>query len=111
VAEARCRAVGSPGAQARDENEQIGVLRRLIAVVENYPQLKADKNFLKLQRESVNAEDRIQAARRFNGNVRDFNTCVESFPSNLLAGMFGFKCEEIFEIQEAAAREVPKVER
>ena len=68
--------------QARDENELVGALKRLLVVVENYPQLKADQHFLKLQQELVNTENRIQAARRFyNGNVRDYRNKCERFPA------------------------------
>ena len=114
VVEARQRAVastGSPASQARDENVLVGALKQLFAVSERYPQLKASGNFLALQDELVNTEDRIQAARRFyNANVRDLNTRVSVFPSNLVAGMFGFRPEEFFEIEEAAVRRPPKVE-
>jgi LemA protein len=105
VIQARAGAVastGSPALQAKDENVLVGSLRHLLAVAENYPVLKANENFLSLQKELANTEDRIQAARRFyNANVRDLNTRVEVFPSNLIAGMFGFKHAEFFEIEEA----------
>ena len=102
---------GTPNQQARSENELVGVLGRLLAVSEAYPDLKADRHFLELQGELVNTEDRIQAARRFfNGNVRELNTKVESFPSNLVAGMFNFVKEEFFEIEDDAERAVPKVQ-
>lgn len=101
---------GSPLQQARSENELIGVLGRLFAVSEAYPDLKADHQFGKLQEELVNTEDRIQSARRFfNGNVREINTKVESFPSNLIAGAFGFEREEYFEISDLKIREAPNV--
>ncbi len=80
-------------------------LRQLLAVTENYPQLKASQNFLSLQNELTNTEDRIQAARRFyNNNVRSYNTRVQSFPSNAIAGMFHFQMQQYFEIDEAVAR-------
>ncbi|MCA9429498.1 MAG: LemA family protein [Candidatus Omnitrophica bacterium] len=102
---------GTPEQQARSENELVGVLGRLFAVSENYPDLKADQNFRELQDELVNTEDRIQAARRFfNGNVRELNTKVESFPSNLIANSFGFQKEEYFEISDFAVRQAPKVD-
>ena len=111
VTEARNRAVaseGSPASQAADENKFAQSVRSLFAVAENYPQLKANENFLKLQQELVNTEDRIQAARRFfNANVRDFNNRVEMFPSSILAAMFHFKREEFFEVEEAVIRSVP----
>jgi len=112
VIEARARAVtstGSPAEQARDENALVGALRQLFAVVESYPDLKANQNFLRLQEELTVTEDRIQAARRFyNANVRDLNTRIEVFPSNLIASMFGFRPETFFEIDDAE-RVVPKV--
>ena len=83
----RCAANNGPVAdQSRDEVQLVDALKQLLVVVENYPQLKADQNFLKLQTELVNTEDRIQAARRFyNGNVRDYRNKCETFPSNLVA--------------------------
>lgn len=113
VIQARNRAVastGSPQAQAADENAFIGALKQLFAVVEGYPDLKASSNFLALQNELVNTEDRIQAARRFyNANVRDLNTRIEVFPSNVVAGMFGFERAEFFEIESAVERAAPQV--
>jgi len=113
VIEARARAVastGSPESQAKDENVFVGALRKLFAVSEGYPQLKASRNFLQLQEELSNTEDRIQAARRFyNGNVRDLNTRVEVFPSNLIARMFGFGKEQFFEVEDAGVRSAPQV--
>lgn len=83
------------------ENFLSGALRTLFAVAENYPVLRASENFLELQRELRDTEDKIQAARRFyNGNVRDFNIAIESFPVNLVAAMFSFKKVEFFEIDE-----------
>lgn len=113
VTEARSRAIasdGSPKSQARDENALVGTLKTLFAVSESYPELKASENFLALQTELANTEDRIQAARRFyNANVRDINTRVEVFPSNIIAGMFHFSQEEYFEIDSADIRIPPKV--
>jgi LemA protein len=113
VARARAAAVaskGSPGSQALDENVLVRALRQLFAVVENYPQLKASGNFMQLQQELVNTEDRIQAARRFyNGNVRTFNNLVQMFPSSIIAGAFGFRAAEYFEIESAVAREPVQV--
>jgi LemA protein len=97
---------GSPQAQAQDENVLVGALRQLFAVAEAYPDLKANQNFLHLQQELTNTEDRIQRSRRFyNANVRDLNTRIEVFPSNLIANSFGFTKREYFEIEEAAARQ------
>ena len=101
----------SPKDQARDDNLLSGALRQLFAVVENYPELKANTNFLELQQELTNTEDRIQRSRRFyNANVRDLNTRIEVFPSNIIAGMFGFDQREYFEIEDPAQRDAPKVE-
>jgi LemA protein len=101
---------GSPESQAKDENILSGALRQLFAVAEQYPDLKANTNFVELQKELTNTEDRIQRSRRFyNGNVRDLNNRIEMFPSNLIASMFGFTKREFFEIEEAAAREAVKV--
>lgn len=113
VTAARQRAVGSTGSpahQAGDENQLASSMRQLWAVAEGYPQLKADANFLRLQQELINTEDRIQAARRFfNANVRDLNNRIQMFPSNLIAGLFGFVNEEFFEVQEAVVRAPPQV--
>ena len=85
-------------------------LKTLFAVAENYPDLKANVNFLELQRELSDTEDKIQAARRFyNSNVRDFNTAIESVPTNIVAGIFGFKQRDMFEISDEAVRSVPQV--
>jgi LemA protein len=101
---------GSPKEQARDENALVGCLRQLFAVVENYPVLKANENFLQLQEELVNTEDRIQRARRFyNANVRDMNNRVQTVPSNLIANLFGFSTREFFEIEDASVRQPPAV--
>jgi LemA protein len=101
---------GSPAEQARDENQLVGALKQMLVVVENYPQLKADQHFLKLQQELVTTENRIQAARRFyNGNVRDYRNKCETFPSNLVAQMFGFQPQEFFSVPPSV-KEVPDVE-
>ena len=113
VVEARSRAVastGSPESQARDENAFVTTLRQLFAVAEAYPQLKASQNFLQLQGELANTEDRIQAARRFyNANVRALNTRIEVFHSNLIARAMGFVKAEYFEIEESGIRAAPAV--
>ncbi len=107
----RCHANhGSPSQQASDENQLVVALKGLMVVIENYPQLKADHHFLKLQKELVNTEDRIQAARRFyNGNVRDDRNMCESFPSNLIAKAFGFEFQEFFDV-ESYVREVQSIQ-
>ena len=95
-------ATGSPAEQAAAEGPLIAALRQLLAVAENYPDLKANQNFLALQQELANTEDRLQTARRFyNANVRDYNQRVGQFPSMLIARAFGFQPEEFFEIEEA----------
>lgn len=107
VTEARTRAMGAQTLKEKGEAENIlsGTLKTLFAVSENYPQLRASENFLELQKELTDTEDKIQAARRFyNGNVRDMNIKIESFPANIIAGMFKFKQAEFFELAEAAAK-------
>lgn len=98
VTAARSNAMNASGdAKAEAENMLSGTLKSLFAVSENYPQLKANENFLHLQQELSDTENKIQASRRFyNGNVRDLNTKVETFPTNLIAGMFGFKQMDFF---------------
>ena len=101
---------GAPHEQAADENQLVDALKQLLAVVENYPQLKADQHFLKLQRELVNTEDRIQAARRFfNGNVRDYRNKCETFPSSVIAGIFGFELQDYIRVRPSV-REVPDID-
>jgi LemA protein len=95
-------ATGSPAEQAAAEGPLVAALRQLFAVVENYPDLKANQNFLALQQELSNTEDRLQTARRFyNANVRQYNERVQQFPSTIIARMFHFEEEEFFEIEEA----------
>lgn len=107
----RCAANHGPVSdQAREEGQLVDALKRMFVLVENYPQLKADQNFLKLQGELINTENRIQAARRFyNGNMRDYRNRCESFPSNLVAGLFHFPPHEFFSVPPSVA-EVPNVE-
>ena len=103
VTEARANAVSAqgPAQQAQAENLLTQALRSVFAVAENYPDLKANQNFLALQAELSNTEDRIQTSRRFyNSNVRDYNRRVQSFPSNMIANMFKFQEEEFFEVEE-----------
>jgi LemA protein len=105
-------ATGSPADQAAAEGPLIAALRQLFAVVENYPDLKANVNFLSLQTELATTEDRLQTARRFyNANVREYNRRVQSVPSNVIASMFHFEPEEFFEVEEALRGDagVPKV--
>jgi LemA protein len=114
VVQARAEALNSTGSaesQAQHENALVGSLKTLFAVSEDYPDLKANENFLQLQHELSNTEDRIQAARRFfNANVRDLNTRTEVFPSSIIANMFGFQREEYFQIESLEMREPVKVD-
>ena len=101
---------GSPASQAKDEGMLVGALKQLAVVVEQYPNLKADTQFINLQGELSETENRIASARRlYNGNVRDMNTAVETFPSVIIAGMFNFEKAEYFEIEDAAVRDAPQV--
>jgi len=112
VVQARSKAVSAQGveAQARAEGELSSALGRLMVVVEQYPDLKANTNFLALQEELSSTENRIGFSRQhYNDSVMTFNTRVQSFPVNILAGMFGFANEAFFEIEDQAAREVPEV--
>ena len=95
-------------AMAGAESALTGALSRLLAVAENYPDLKANTNFLELQRELTDTENKIQAARRFyNGNVRDLNIALESFPSNIIGSMFNFTAREFFELEENSQEREP----
>lgn len=112
VTEARSAVINAtsqgPAATAKAENQFEGALKSLFAVAEAYPQLKANENFLQLQNELVDTEDKIQASRRFyNGGVRDLNTKVKMFPANMIAGMLGFKEREFFEVEDMASVEKP----
>ena len=112
VTEARTKAMqaGSMKERAEAENMLSNTLKSLFAVSENYPQLRASENFQKFQEELTDTEDKIQAARRFyNGNVRDLNIRIESFPTNLVASAFGFKKMELFELTAPEERKVPQV--
>lgn len=113
VTQARAQAMGAqnPQAKGQAENMLTGALKSLFAVAENYPQLRANENFLELQRELSDTENKIQASRRFyNGNVRDLNTKIQVFPDSIVAGMLSIKQREFFEIEEAKEKEVSKVE-
>jgi len=95
---------------AKAENMLSETLKSLFAVSENYPDLKASQNFLQLQDELSDTENKIQAARRFyNANTRDFNTAAQTFPTNIIANLFKFAARDFFELKEKAAREAPKV--
>lgn len=110
VTKARAQAMqaGTVAEHAEAENMLTGALKSLFAVSEAYPDLKANQNFMELQRELSDTENKIQAARRFyNGNVRDLNIAIDSFPSNIIAKMFTFAKQEFFELEagEEAARQ------
>lgn len=112
VTAARSEAMGAktPGEHAQAENMLTSSLKSLLAVAEAYPELKANTNFLELQRELSDTENKIQAARRFyNTNVRDYNTAIESVPTNVVAKIFGFSPQEYFELESETGKAVPKV--
>src|SRR3989344_2829132 len=112
VTKARSMAMGagSLAEKGKAENMLTGALKSLFAVAEAYPDLKANQNFLELQRELSDTENKIQAARRFyNTNVRDLNTKAESFPSNIIAGIFHFSKMDFFQLEDSVAKEPVKV--
>ncbi len=111
VTKARSEAINASGVkrQQKAENQLSDALKSLFAVSESYPDLKSSDNFQKLQDELTDTEDKIEAARRFyNANVRDLSIKIESFPSNIVANMFGFKKKELFQIDESQAEAVKK---
>jgi len=113
VIQARNVAVSAQGVeqQAKAENMLTGALRQLFALSESYPDLKANQNFLALQEELATTENRISFARQhYNDSTATYNTRVQSFPANIIAGMFAFRVGEYFEIEDATQREAPKVE-
>ncbi len=113
VTQARTQAIQAktPAEQAKAENMLTSTLKSLFALSEQYPDLKANANFLELQRELADTENKIMAARRFyNTTVRDFNTAIESVPTNVIASIFSFKPAEFFELEDEAARSVPKID-
>jgi LemA protein len=113
VTKARQQAIDASGVgeQAKAENFLTQTLRSLFAVVEAYPDLKANQNMLALQEELTSTENKISFARQFyNDSVMKYNTRIQTVPANMVAGMFGFQDEEFFEIEDAAEREAPKVE-
>ena len=110
VAETRSNVMNAEGVKdtAVAENQLEGALKSLFAVAESYPDLKANQNFLQLQNELVDTEDKIQASRRFyNSGVRDLNTKIQVFPNNIFAGMLGFNEREFFETEDRAVAEKP----
>lgn len=108
VTEARANALNAHGVKetAASQNQFEGALKSLFAVAEAYPDLKASQNFIELQQELVDTEDKIQASRRFyNGGVRDLNTKIQKFPSNIIAGMFGFKNRDFYELDDTEQKQ------
>lgn len=111
VSQARSAAMGAGGSmadKAQAENNLAGALKSVFAIAEAYPDLKANQNFLQLQGELSDTENKIQSARRFyNGNVRDLNISVESFPGNVIANSFGFKKMDLFDLADNDAAQQP----
>lgn len=110
VTKARAQAMGASSLADKGaaENMLTGALKSVFAISEAYPELKANQNFLALQAELSDTENKIQAARRFyNGNVRDLNTAIEVFPGNVIAGMFHFSAMEFFQLEENSAAKEP----
>jgi len=113
ITKARTNAMAASGAAAagRAEGELSGAISRLMLVVENYPELKANQNFLALQEELSSTENKVSFSRQFyNDAVLRFNTKIETFPSNIVANMFAFKQAEFFEVSAPAEREAVKVQ-
>ncbi len=113
LTDARTRFMSAQTVDAKLEasNQLTGALKSLFAVAENYPDLKANQNFLELQTELSDIENKLAAARRFfNSATREYNTSIQSFPSNLIANHFGFTQVEFFELDDEAAKKAPKVQ-
>jgi len=113
VAQARARLAGATNVSEKMQANMLmqGALGRLLAIVENYPQLKADQTFIRLQDELAGAENRIAVERRnYNESVRAYNTFVKQFPNNFIAGIFGFHPEDVYFEAAEEAKEVPKVD-
>jgi LemA protein len=99
---------GSMQEKLQDENMLSGALKSLFAVAEAYPDLKSNTNFMQMQRDLTDTEDKIQAARRFyNGTVRDYNTLLQTFPRNIVAPMLGFSVKQFFDIDEKGPEAQP----
>ena len=113
ITEARSKAMGadSVGEKSKAESALSGAMSKFFVVVENYPDLKANQNFLALQEELTSTENKIAFSRQsYNDQVLFFNNKIQMFPSNIVAGMFNFKQEEFFELEDKAERAVPKVD-
>lgn len=110
-ARSACMSATTPAQAAQAENMLTGALKSLFAVAESYPELKANQNFLQLQGELSNTENQISGSRgTYNETVREFNTSLQLFPTNLIAGMFGFATKEFFKVDSAEERQAPKVQ-
>lgn len=112
VTKARAEALGAKSIteKGKAENQIESALKSIFAVAEAYPDLKANQNFAQLQADLTDTEDKIQASRRFyNANVRDLNIAIQTFPKNIIANMFGFKKKDLFDLEEAAAKDPVKV--
>ncbi len=110
ITEARSKAMqaGTPAEKGEAENMLSGTLKSLFAISEAYPELKANTNFLQLQSELADTENKIQASRRFyNGNVRDLNTAIDMFPGNIIASMFNFVKMDFFQLEEGSEQKEP----
>ena len=113
VTKARTAAMNAGAGEAKEgaENQLTGALKSLFAVAENYPDLKSSENYLQLQGELVDLEDKIMAARRFfNASVLDYNTAIQTFPGNVMAGMFGFSKKDSFVVKDDSVRDAQKVD-
>lgn len=113
VTKARTAAMNAPVGETKEaaENQLTGALKSLFAVAENYPDLKSSENYLQLQGELVDLEDKILAARRFfNASVLDYNTAIQTFPGNIFAGVFGFQQKSSFAVKDDSVKEAPKVD-
>ncbi len=112
VSKARAQAMGAQSIHEKEvaDNMVTSALKSILAIAEAYPQLRAVESFVKLQEELSDTENKIQAARRFyNGNVMELNTKIETFPTNLVAGIFGFQKQEFFQLENEEAKEPVKV--
>lgn len=113
ITNARAKAVGAEGIPEKSSAESLltSALGKFNLVVENYPELKADKNFILLQEELTSTENKISFARQnYNDQVLFYNNKIQMFPSNVIAGMFNFKLAEFFELKEKSEKEVPKID-
>ena len=109
-ARSACMSATGPAEAAKAENFLAGTLKSLFAVVENYPQLKANENFMQLQEELTSTENKVSFARQFyNDTVMRYNTRIQQIPTNIVANICSFRAEDMFEVEAAEEREAPKV--